>query len=139
MTSITPVQDSPIPPTPVEVATSAPAPEEPRDNRPQVLVPGTGRPISEFASELGAILGSTGQWYTRNDRVVRLREVEVEAPTPGGCRGARSFVFHYPSPNECRSLLERYARFGSVNETGVPLRGVSWEAGQTDPWGYTLW
>lgn len=118
MRTITPVQQSPVPPVSAEANDPTPVPQEPADNRPQVLVPGTGRPISEFASELGEILGSTRQWYARNDRVVRLREVEVEAPTPGGCRGARSFVFHYPSPNECRSLLERYARFGSVNETG---------------------
>lgn len=118
MRTITPVQASPVPPVSAEANDPLPAPQEPADNRPQVLVPGTGRPISEFASELGQILGATGHWYTRNDRVVRLREVEIESPTPGGCRGTRSFVFHYPSPNECRSLLERYACFGSVNETG---------------------
>ncbi len=118
MRTITPVQASPVPPVSAEANDPVPAPQEPADNRPRVAVPGTGRPISEFASELGQILGATRHWYTRNDRVVRLREVEIESPTPGGCRGTRSFVFHYPSPNECRSLLERYACFGSVNETG---------------------
>ncbi len=91
--------------------------DEAVDNRPRVPLPGVGRPISEFAAELGDILSGSGDWFTKNDRVVRLREIEVEAPMPRAGRGARSFVFHYPSANECRSLLERYARFGSVNVT----------------------
>ena len=117
MRTVIPIQAPSSPEASTGIAALATAPQEPENDRQRVVVPGTGRPISQFASELGQILGSTGHWYTRNDRAVRLREIEIESPAPGRCRGTRSFVFHYPSANECRSLLERYASFGSVNET----------------------
>lgn len=88
----------------------------------EVLLPALGRPISQFAQEVGQILAPSGQWFVKAERVVRLRELQVCGPAHPLAAGTSSMVFHYPTPNELRSSLE------SSLQPGIHQRqGNNWE------------
>ena len=95
---------APAAPTPPPGAPVAEAP------LPRVPVPARGRALSEFAAEVGSILSATGTWFLKDNRAVVLRETNVAAPIPNMSRGATSTVFHYPTPTEFRSMVEKYLR-----------------------------
>ena len=106
-------------PTPPAMPTATPAvTEQSNPIRPRVDAPGQNRPISDFAVAVGEILAETNDWYVRNDRPVVLREVPVADPVPGTCLGSSTTVFHYPSANECRSLIERWVEIGATHRSG---------------------
>jgi hypothetical protein len=75
------------------------------DERPEVETPGTGRTLSEFATELGNIIGPKRCWFLRNDTVVEIRTMRLT-------QDVTSTVFHQLSASETRSTLEHHAKVG---------------------------
>jgi hypothetical protein len=77
---------------------------EPLDNeRPQVLLPGDGRPISEFAEELGSIIAKDRIWFVKSDEVVQIKESEIS-------KNVKSMVFHQLTPVEMRTAIEQHVK-----------------------------
>lgn len=54
-----------------EMRVSAPDARSP-DGRPRVVLPGMGRPDSEFASEVGSLLAPRECWFAKGDEIVRV-------------------------------------------------------------------
>src|SRR4051812_16201391 len=47
------------------------------DGRPHVPLPGPGRTISEFAADVGGIIGPKHIWFLKGQQVVELRRVQI--------------------------------------------------------------
>jgi hypothetical protein len=83
------------------------------DGRPRILLPGMGRPDSEFAAEIGACIGPRRQWFRKGTLVctVGLREISEKVT---------ALVFSPVQPVEAITAAERFAEVGVLrkNEKG---------------------
>ena len=77
----------------------------PTSPRPQVLLPGDGRPQGEFAEEVASYLAPARRFFTHSDRVVEVRE-----PHPGDA--VLEVRLHEVTPSEAVTTFEEQIEFG---------------------------
>ncbi len=73
--------------------------------RKRVVLPGAGRELSEFASEVGDIVGPGRIWFCKGQEVVQIREEKIS-------HSARTLVFHVLDANETRTVIEDHVQTG---------------------------
>ena len=75
------------------------------DGRPRVVLPGLGRPDSEFAAEIGALVAPRECWFAKGDDVVRvaMREFSEEV---------RQLAFNPVEPVSACTDVEQYVEAG---------------------------
>jgi hypothetical protein len=91
---------TPAPAQPPSVAGSESAPQ-----RPRVELPGPGREISEFAADVGRVMGPRRVWFVKGDQVVEIRQQQFS-------KTVRSVVFHMLTANETRTVIEQHLQTG---------------------------
>ncbi len=79
--------------------------QENMDGRPRILLPGLGRPDSEFAAEMGAAIGPRKQWFRKGAHVcsVEMREITEKVS---------SLVFAPVQPVEAVTAAEKFVEPG---------------------------
>jgi hypothetical protein len=85
-------------------------------NVPKVCLPADGRNMSDFASQIGKIMGPKKVWFVQGPQVVEVRKVQVT-------KKVRSNVFHPLAAPEIISAVEDYLLTGrdSKNGEGEPV------------------
>ena len=78
-----------------------------KDDRPRVILPGPGRPDSEFANEIGVVVSPKHQWFNYGEQVVILRVVSLG-------EDYEYFGFHPLQPVEAGTNLEQYVQTGRL-------------------------
>jgi hypothetical protein len=83
------------------------------DGRPRILLPGVGREISEFAAEVGKVVGPKWGWFIREEEVTRVSEIRV---------GTSSYLgFRKVDSTYARTAVEEHVQAGVLGkdpETG---------------------
>jgi hypothetical protein len=78
------------------------------DGRPRILLPNTGRELSEFAAEVGRVVGPQNEWFVREEAVVRVAEIRVGASSRLGFRLITSLY--------ARSAIEKFIQPGLLSK-----------------------
>ena len=78
-----------------------------KDERPRVILPGPGRPDSEFANEIGVVVSPKHQWFNYGEQVVILRVVSLG-------EDYEYFGFHPLQPVEAGTNLEQFVQTGRL-------------------------
>jgi DNA polymerase I-like protein with 3'-5' exonuclease and polymerase domains len=78
-----------------------------KDGRPKVILPGPGRPDSEFANEIGVVVSPKHQWFNYGEQVVILRVVSLG-------EDYEYFGFHPLQPVEAGTNLEQFVQTGRL-------------------------
>lgn len=79
--------------------------QESGDGRPRVLLPGLGRPDSEFATEVGGLIGPRREWFQKSQRICSTAVRKVSEKS-------ESLVFHPIQPIEAVTAAEQFVEFG---------------------------
>ena len=85
-------------------------------NLPNVYLPSDGRNMSDFASQVGRIIGPKKTWFLKGDAAVEVREVQIT-------KEVRTNVFHPLAPAEVITAIEDHLLTGrsSKGEDGDVL------------------
>jgi DNA polymerase-1 len=76
-----------------------------RKGRTRIVLSGPGKELSRFAFEVGSVIGPTGQWFTKGQDVVEIREEKVSGTV-------KTLAFHTLGANETRTVIEDYIQTG---------------------------
>ena len=79
------------------------------DGRPRVVLPGIGRPDSEFVSEVGSLLAPRERWFTKGDEIVCVGEREFS-------EGVKQLAFHPVEPVSACTDVEQHVEVGITRE-----------------------
>jgi len=80
---------------------TSPERESQHDGKPQILLPGDNRTVSEFAAELGQVLAPSQAWFVNNGRVVTIEGRPVNGHS-------RPHAFREISASEARTRIESH-------------------------------